>query len=477
MNIMPGMFPDTGFFLSEKPEAQKEKMSCNFPDYKNNDEKWLPPRTSRVYLHAPFSSRIILLSPDFKICDLELSYRSHTDQSGFAITILDGAPGNERQLDYTRSEFDPVSGFSPVYTVRNTLVNGCGISLTALADTGNNPVFYGKVLVSNRTDRSQRGSLTVFPRTADRDHYITNLRDTGYDPYIPNVKTQYMLPSSWKPVSQETASDGYGNAAVFPYKMQASWVDSTSQPLHFHASDCFCLDYSLKPGENAGFVISGNFGQKTPFATFEKAKSDAEIFWADILGKIKKRPVCDDRTEIIFRQMIIQSLQMLATYSDMDGVIPRQGDVGRFCWSWEAVHYLEALDRTGLSGYTSDAYRTLAERWQNADPSSDDFGRMMSPNVFWDNSTGKTIEGVSKHLVATADRSLFDDFCAVLSGWNANAPNHTNMRMRFADCSRPGAPRTGERSVSTGPLRTPSTSPVTVRSATVLRFSEMMRRQ
>lgn len=382
-------------------------MNYNVPDYENNSEKWLPPRTSRVYLHAPFASRIIMLFPDFKICDLELSYRSHTDQSGFAITILDGAPGNERQLNFAKTEFDPVTGFSPVYTVRNTLGNGCEISLTALADTENNPAFYGKVIIYNGTGKLVNGSLTVFPRTTDRDHYITNLRDTGYDPYIPNVKTQYMLPSSWEYISPGTASDGYGYAAVYPQKMQVSWVDRVSQPLHFHASDCLRLDYSLEPGESAGFVIAGRYGENTSFAMFEEARSDVESFWADIQGKVKKRPVCDDRTTVMYRQMIIQSLQMLATYSDMDGVIPRQGDVGRFCWSWEAVHYLEALDRIGLSDYTSDAYRTLAVRWQNKDPASADFGRMMSPDVYWDNSTGKTLEGVSLHLVATADRNLF----------------------------------------------------------------------
>ncbi|NLB16297.1 MAG: hypothetical protein GX827_05735 [Clostridiales bacterium] len=376
-----------------------------------SEPKWLSPRTSRVYLHAPFARRLCLLFPDFKVCSLELNYSRHVDLPGYAVTLLDGAPGEESQLCYEDSVFDEVRGGEPVYTLRNKLKTGACVSMTAFADAAENPAMYSEYRLYNPENYEISGNLTLFLRTADLDHYITNLRDTGYDPYIPNVKTQYMLPSFWKPVSCDTASDGYASCRVDPGKLKLSWVDSEMQPKHFAASDCWRLDYTLAPGESAVFTAVSRYGGLDGLCGYDEACSNNIEFWRDIMAKVKIKPASDTpRIQAMYRQLIVQSLQMLAKYDDMEGVIPRQGDVGRYCWSWEAPHYLLPLDRIGLSEYTADAFRTLVVRWQNRDESSPDYGRMMSPNVHWDNSTGKTLEGAARHLLYTSDGALFDEF-------------------------------------------------------------------
>ena len=370
------------------------------------------PRTSRVYLHGPFARRLILLFPDFKICNLQLSYNRHLDLPGFAVTLLDGEPGEADQLEYDKTAFDDVRGGDPCYTIRNTLKTGAAIAMTAFAvPDDEDPNTFFEIRLTNPLNYDISGALTVFPRTADIDHYITNLRDTGYDPYIPNVKTQYMLPPTWKPDGLAAASDGYGSLALDAPGLGVEWISRREQPKHFAASDCFAVRYALAPGESRVFTAVCRHGAIKP-GGYSDSLGRFYDFWSKIMDKVKVRPnTTAPRVQAMFSQMIVQSMQMLARYDDFgDAVLPRQGDVGRYCWSWEAPHYLLPLDRVGLSEYTTDAFRTLLERWQNTDEQSPDYGRCMSPNVHWDNSTGMTLAGVARHLIYTRDKALYKEF-------------------------------------------------------------------
>ena len=137
------------------------------------------PRTSRVYLHGPFARRLILLFPDFKICNLQLSYNRHLDLPGFAVTVLDGEPGEAEQLEYDKTAFDEVRGGDPCYTIRNTLKTGAAIAMTAFAvPDDEDPNTFFEIRLTNPLNYDITRALTVFPRTAGIDHCITHLRAT-----------------------------------------------------------------------------------------------------------------------------------------------------------------------------------------------------------------------------------------------------------------------------------------------------------
>lgn len=382
------------------------------------EESWKLPKTTKLYLHPPYCSRLVLMTPDFKLIDLDLDIKgAHLNQKGYAVTLL-GSDGN--QLDYEKSEFGEIVGDCPKYSLSVPDPNGAIVTLESYCGFGELPVCYSKVTVGNPGNVAVRGSVTLFPRTSDHDEHLTGFHDTGYDIYIPNVKDLYTLPSLWKP-SGNTATDSYGGLRVNPGKFALRWVTSEEQPDQFAASDCFELSYSLEPGEKKSFDFSISRGELGD-GSFDSAYGDFRAAWDEILSHVAKQPdVTAPRLSAMFRQMVIQSMQMFAKYrGDGDWIYPRQGDIGRFIWAWEAAHLIIPLDRIGMTDYTYPAVKMLVERWCVTDPQSPNLGKIDNPNVNWGNTNGSVLWCASEHLCYSGSRERFDEFKPYLDlilGW------------------------------------------------------------
>lgn len=388
-------------------------------------ETWQRPKTSRVYLHPTGSARLVMVQPDMKIVDLDLRYNGwHYNLPGFGAHLIFGAePGD---ADMEKTEWKKPEGGLPVYTMYNVDPdNGCRISMTSFCDTNRIPASYCEVTIENTHNEITHGTVGVLPRWSSMDHYLTGLHDTGYEPYDCNVRQWYLCwlnpfaPAEDDPMTAR-ASDGYGEVRILSHSANGSirWVSRNEQLNRFKAHDYYRFDYTLSPGESATlrFVLRRNSVDGT--ASYDDALAATVKFWQDVQAEVRLLPDEPGKiTEDMFRQNITVMLQMLQRYEndvDPDMIFARQGDVGRFIWIWEAVHFLTLLDRVGLSKYVTDAYRMFFRLWQKTDSGDGtpcpERGRLDNPYVRWDNTNGACLAGLSYHLMVKNDPALFAEF-------------------------------------------------------------------
>lgn len=395
--------------------------------------KWERPKTSRAYLHPSGSRRLVSIYPDMKITDLDLGDHGwHYNQPGFGVHLLFGSePGD---CDMEKTVWDKPSGGIPIYTLNNTdPENGCSLRMTAFSVDPDQhgdpaaehyPLTYCTLRISNENEWAVTGTAGLLPRYNAKDHYLTGLHDTGYEPYNPNVGQWYL---SWQnrfspiPGFSEidgvpraaSSEDGYGWMAILDRSGGTlRWISRDEQKNRFKAHDYYRFDYALAPGADAvlTFVMRRAAPESVPGAN--EARRTCLAYWEDIQSRVTVLPAAEGLDDL-FRHNITVSMQMLQRYErckDPAAIYSRQGDVGRFIWIWEAVHYLTTLDRVGLSDYVTDAYRMWIKNWQITDPENPERGLFADPYVKWDNAEGSALWGMGYHLLKKDDPALFAEF-------------------------------------------------------------------
>lgn len=382
-------------------------------------ETWERPKTSRVYLHPHGSERLVMAQPDMKIVDLDLCYNEkHYDLPGFGAHLLVGEDPCDFDTELTR--WKRPEGGLPIYTLYSPdPESGCETTMTVFSDTERIPASYCEVKIKNPHNEITRATLGILPRFATADHYLTGLHDTGYEPYNCNARQWYLCrknpfsPTSEDPLTAR-AEDGYGEIRILSSDPCGSirWISREEQKNRMKAHDYYRYDCVLQPGESATVRFVLRKDSTAGCRSYDDALKETVRFWSEIQKKVKILPDNPGKnTEDMFRQSITVMLQMLQRYKnpiDNDLIFARQGDVGRFLWVWEAVHFLTLLDRVGLSSYVTDAYRTFFRLWQKE--SGKEKGKLDNPYVPWDNTTGACLAGLSYHLTVQNDPALFAEF-------------------------------------------------------------------
>lgn len=382
----------------------------------NRKPEWRRPRTTRAYLHPPLAERLALIWPDFKLIDAALlDNGTHTGQPGIGLRILHGEDMDPFLCPESR--FDPVTPGLPFYTLRST-ADGCEFALEAFCDHQRNPVICFRLIVTNPDSEPHAGCFGILPRSGC-EMYLDNQHHEGYGSYEPNHKTWYMLKRTWKQTGPLTASDAMGALRLqsVPDCVSCRWITDGPLGHTFEAADYFRLDYALAPG--AGISVEGAFRAHVmpePF-DYETAKAFSAAAWERILAPMAVVPDTDcAEYQGAYRHLAMQLCQMLACYEGSDLVTPRQGDLGRFVWPYEAAIFLTMLDRIGLRAHTADAYRYFLERWLVKD--GPDKGKVGS-NAGWENFTGSVIWGLSEHLKYTGNREELAEFLPYLKDMHA----------------------------------------------------------
>ena len=379
-------------------------------------ETWQRPKSSRIYIHPYASQRLITVYPDMKITDLDLlDIGMHYDQSSFGVHTLFGSEPDSADMEKTVWKA-PENGL-PVYTMFNEdSENGCDISMTAFCSTDRIPFSYCELTVTNINTYKVSGTMGLLPRFNKRDHYLTGLWNTGYEPYNPGIGQWYL---SWlngfSPIEEGSLTakceDGYGFMTIQEYEnCSCRWVSRNEQKNRFLAHDYYRFDYTLEPGEAAVVRFVMRRGEVCEAPSYDEAYTSTVLWWQQVQNKVTKLPKGSCEIEDMFRQNLTQMLQMLAHYEGEfpDEIYTRQGDVGRFQWVWEAAHFLTVLDDVGLGEYVTDPIRMWYRVWQKKD--GEDKGNLMSKYVRWDNSNGSAIWATAHHLLAMGDKALFEEF-------------------------------------------------------------------
>ena len=394
---------------------------------------WERPKTSRAYLHPSGSRRLVSVYPDMKITDLDLGDHGwHYNQPGFGVHLIFGSePGD---CDMEKTVWDKPSGGIPIYTLNNTdPENGCSLRMTVFSvdpeqdgdpAADHYPLTYCTLRISNENEWSVTGTAGLLPRYNEKDHYLTGLHDTGYEPYNPNVGQWYL---SWQnrfsPVPDFPQADGTPRAAAsetgYGWMLildriggTVRWISREEQKNRFRAHDYYRFDYTLAPGADAVLTFVMRRKPITRVPNVLEARRTCLAYWENIQSKVTVLPDAEG-LEDLFRHNITVSMQMLQRYErckDPAALYSRQGDVGRFIWIWEAAHYLTTLDRVGLSEYVTDAYRMWIRNWQITDPENPERGLFADPYVKWDNAEGAALWGMGYHLLKKDDPALFAEF-------------------------------------------------------------------
>lgn len=377
---------------------------------------WERPRTSRVYLHAPGAGRILLLQPDFKLTALDLQFvPRHTRQDACGVHLLCGLR-ETGPLDFRQTVFDRPQGGLPIWTIRGTdPENGCTVRMTALATDDAEPVVYARVTIVNPGDVPAAGRIGLLPRSVkNADHYLTGLWDTGYESYQPNWH-QWLLQRAVRvsETSAGTASAANGKGVLRLLGTEGftvRWISREEQTDRFRAHDYYACDYTLGPHGSLTLDFAFSAGASLPVTLpgFDDALARMTAYWRDIQSRVTTLPQTDDPGLCdLFRQNVTQCLQMIARYDGLEGLVCRQGDVGRFLWAYEAAHVLSALDRVGFSDLTFDVYKTMVGM---VPTEGEERGRLQYRWVSWDNAESAILWGIGEHLRCTKDASRADFF-------------------------------------------------------------------
>ena len=373
---------------------------------------WEKPKTTKVYLHAPGSNRILMLQPEGKITNLALKNEGrHTRQDACGVHMIAGLE-NPTALDYRLTRYDTVKDGLPFYTVLGEdPENGAKLSMAAFATNDANPLTYVRITVANDENYTLNGRVGLLPREArNGDQYLTGILDTGYEAYQPNFN-QWLLQrivrfSECSCAPMTACSTGGAALRILSADgCDVHWISREEQPHRFRAQDYFACDYSLIAGTSLSidFVFCAS-PIKGELKSYDDAKACMTAFWQERLSHVKVMPKTDiPRIREMFLQNVTQCMQMVAQYDGMEGLVVRQGDVGRYLWIWEAVHVLKCLALVGLTEY-GDIYNTYCS-WMTME--GEKRGKLNYRYVGWDNAEGALLMGLAEHLKIVNDREQY----------------------------------------------------------------------
>ena len=367
---------------------------------------WERPRTNKIYLHPPFAERLQILWPDFKVTNSDIADDNrHIREHGSGFIVLRGE--EMEQVDYRNTEFLPVQGGIPAYTVVSH--GDIELRLEVFSDHQRNAALFARITATNTTHWAIRDCIGILPRTGC-ESYMMNEHDTGYTPYYPNVKNWYMLKRTW--TGGETFAHDDEQTSIRLQNLNgftSRWVCGGRTGIKFEACDYFHLDFNLAAHESATVELSFRAYADAPAFDFAAQKAAHMAGWCEILDKITVYP---DTDVPVYREayvhLLAQCMQMLCHYRGSDLVVPRQGDVGRFIWPSEADKVVMALERVGLAEYTYGVYTYLFERWmQNGGP---DDGKICSIHQQWGCMNGSVLNMMANRLLITRSREEFQYF-------------------------------------------------------------------
>ncbi len=383
-------------------------------NYRMNEN--LPaPRTTRVYLQPPLAERVILMMPNFRVTDHELSEKKyHVGQNASGFLVLHGKTLHEP--DFRKVTFSPVEGGYPLYTLNEGDERTTKLSMQAFSSFDRVPVTYARITVTNNNNYPIEDALGILPRSADNDNKLVGYHDTGYSVFRPDWRNWLVFLSRHE-ICGTRAKDEFSE--LYIKNGDWRWVTGDAQPLHHEPFDFFRTDFRLEPGESVHFDLCFACKEAPEDFDYEDELRAFRKRWDSELSGIKKTPnTTSPRLQSMFRHAAAQCLQMLARYEGSDLITARQGDIGRYIWPWEAAFFLTALDRIGLTRYTGDAYRAFIRNWMRTE--GEDDGKIMSEHQQWGNLNGAMIWGISQHLLYTQDKAEFltfkDDLERML-GW------------------------------------------------------------
>lgn len=359
---------------------------------------WQRPKTIKLYLAAPESDRLVTMWPDFKIVTTEVDRGDRA--AGFRVLLGDAAEA----VAWERTRFHVRKDGIPVHAME-AHAGSMRYSIEAFCTWDRTPVTYARLTVTNEGTGACPISLGLMPRTG-LDTLLYGIAPDFYASYRPLLEHWDMVRSTWQRQGDRLIdSDGNRIGISAPKALATEWM--AQNPHNQFAKSYLALKGTVPAGKPLEVWITlAPTGTEAPpgESAYTSARNAAIQQWRDVLAGVHTYPKCGAKLRPMVNSLICQCLQMLARGSD--GVVkPRQGGRSAGVWPTEAMEFLRALDRLGLTEWSEKGYRFLARNQVTEGP---DRGRILSVGApSWLNPTGATLYGLGYHVQQAHNPTLF----------------------------------------------------------------------
>lgn len=360
------------------------------------------PKTTRRYLHPPFSERMFTLWAEGKIIfgehDFELEttniMQERIQRRMVSCAIWPVLGKDMTPFDFRSVENGITEDGSPIHTV-SYKTESVAFSMEAFCNTERKATVFGKITVRNIGCSQLNDTLSILMRTALEPQLLCGICD-GYISHEPDLAAFKAIPPAWC-----KKGDVYDDGRHF-----LSFSIPTCWDAKYGAAN---VKLDLAPGETLSFTFKLDSGEITDY-DYESEKANAFAFWQKELKRITKLPTAiteDPALVKAVRHMVVQLLQMFAVTIPEDLHIIRQGAMQRAVWPTEALSVVEGLCRVGDFGdYIEPVFETYFHTMQLE---SGEIGPLGIP---WGSMTAAVLYSFAQYCNTTKNKAFFETYRA-----------------------------------------------------------------
>jgi len=372
---------------------------------------WERIKTSKRYLHTPFSGYFCTQWPQFKVllgkfeteCAPTVGFSAYP-ASGMCVLV-----GEEMEsVDFTQTKLHTRDDGAPIHAMQNELPKYT-LKMENFCNVGTvRPSIFIKLTVANRGEAPVSDMLSLLVRSGP-ENYLTGTEADGYAHFDGNVRNWGFAPNTWEWDGSSRIVDATNNCAIEVEGnggFDLQWHGKVKGYV-WHQRDLLKANFTLAAGEEKSLILRMHYidaGESV--ADYETERAKAEVFWQTELKRITRMPGKPEHAPLV-RNLVSQLLQHYSSYLDEGFIAPRQGGMNRFFWSVEAMYFLEALDRIGdFDLYNRTAYDFFFDTCQVKE--GEDVGEVIL-KTSWGSTTAGAIHACAYHILHR-DKAVFDRY-------------------------------------------------------------------
>lgn len=355
------------------------------------------PKTTRRYVHPPYSERMFTLWAEGKIIfgehdfDIEtaniMEHRIHNRMISCAMWPVFGT-------DMTPFDFRSVTNSvtedgTPIHSVAYE-TSGIAYAMEVFCNTTRKSTLFGKITIKNIGNEHVKAPLSLLLRTSNECLFVPGQCD-GYVSHNPDLAAFKALPGTWYK-NGDIYTDG---KRIFTISIPAGWNPRIG---------AVAVKIDLVPGEEMCFTYKLDCGEVTTY-DYEEEKAKTVSFWQKEFSRINMLPtaVAEDSSMLkTVKHMVAQLLQMFAVTIPENLPILRQGGMQRIIWPTEAMSAIEGLCRIGdFASYIEPVFDTYFDAMQLPTGEIGPFG------IYWGSMTSAVLHAFAQYCNQTHNYAFF----------------------------------------------------------------------
>ena len=358
------------------------------------------PKTTKRYVHPPYSERMFTLWAEGKVIfgehdfDLEttniMEHRIHYRMISCAMWPVFGA--DLVPFDFQSVKNTITEDGTPIHGVAFEREN-VAYTMEVFCNSHRKSTLFGKITLKNKGTEHLKDSLSLMLRTNYECRLVPGITD-GYISHAPGFDAFKALPVSWYKKG-DTYTD---QKRVFTLSIPAGWNPRIG---------AVAIKVDLDPNEELVFTFKLDNGEVSEY-DYEVEKAKTVAYWQKELTRISKLPagIANNATMIkAVRHMVTQLLQMFAVTIPENLHIIRQGAMQRAIWPTEALSVVEGLCKVGdFDSYIEPVFDTYFNTMQLPNGEIGPFG------IPWASMSAAVLYSFAQYCNTTKNKAFFQKY-------------------------------------------------------------------